>query len=357
VSDLHTKLSGILNSAVETCSVAGVAVAAGAGAQPQAVWSSDPSNDEPAFLAYSITKTFTAALLLLLSEEGRLSLDDRLARWFPSIAGADRISLRQLLNHTAGIPDYGGLRSYHDELRASPSKAWSFERFAAETFDKGVRFEPGTGWAYSNPGYMLLKRIIEEVGGASYASLIADRIARPLGLGRTFVPESLEDLASLAPAVSHALAVDGSPRDVRHHYHPGWVSHGVVASTPSEIVRFLDALFGRRLLSAQPLEEMTTLVPVPVHSTAKAAAKEASTRWVQPSYGLGLMGDPASPWGVVWGHNGGGPGYSTSAFHAPGLGCVSACTMGAVESFSAEDVVFAAFDLFLGARANRRTAR
>src|SRR5262245_45321571 len=214
MSDVPAKLSEILNAAVEARSVAGVAITAGAGAQPQAVWSPATSRDEPAYLAYSITKTFTAALLLLLSEEGRLCLDDRLARWFPNIAGAGRISLRQLLNHTAGVSVYGGLRSYQDELRASPSQPWSFERFAAKTFEKGLRFEPGTAWAYSNPGYMLLKRIIEEVGGASYASLIADRIAQPLGLGRTFVPESLEGLASLAPAMSDALAVDGTPRDV-----------------------------------------------------------------------------------------------------------------------------------------------
>jgi len=194
---------------------------------------------------------------------------------------------------------------------------------------------------------MLLKRIIEEVGGTTYASLIAARIAQPLGLARTFVPETLEDLASLAPAMSDALAVDGTPRDVRRYYHPGWVSHGVVASTPSEIVGFLDALFGRRLLSAQSLQEMTTLVPVPMSSATDASVSEPPSRWIQPSYGLGLMGDPASPWGVIWGHNGGGPGYRTSAFHAPALGHISVCAMGAEEGFGAEEVVFAVFDLFL----------
>jgi len=128
-----------------------------------------PESDlEPAFLAYSITKTFTAALILKVSEEGQLSLDDRLARWFPRIAHADRISLRRLLNHTGGIPDYGGLRAYHEDLRSSPSAPWSFERFAAETFDKGLLFEPGQGWAYSNPGYMLLKRVAEEATAVSY---------------------------------------------------------------------------------------------------------------------------------------------------------------------------------------------
>ena len=162
--------------------------------------------EEPAFLAYSITKTFTAVLILELCEERRLSLDDRLANWFPHIAHADRISLRHLLNHTGGIPDYGGVRAYHESVKSSPSAPWSFERFAAETFDKGLLFEPGEGWAYSNPGYMLLKRIAEEVTSNSYSALIADRIARPLGLRRTLVAESISDLAALAPGTSSALS-------------------------------------------------------------------------------------------------------------------------------------------------------
>jgi D-alanyl-D-alanine carboxypeptidase len=107
-------------------------------------------------------------LILRLCEQRQLSLDDRLARWFGRVDQAHRITLRQLLNHTAGIPDYGGLRTYHDAVKSSPSIPWSFERFAAETFDKGLSFDPGQGWAYSNPGYMLLKRIAEEVTGESY---------------------------------------------------------------------------------------------------------------------------------------------------------------------------------------------
>jgi Beta-lactamase len=159
VTDL-TQLPEML-TAVRGRGTASVAVIERAGAEPQAYWV--PESDlEPAFLVYSITKTFTAALILKLSEEGQLSLDDRLARWFPCIAHADRISLRRLLNHTGGIPDYGGLRAYHEDLRSSPSAPWSFERFAAETFDKGLWFEPGQGWAYSNPGYMLLKRVAEK---------------------------------------------------------------------------------------------------------------------------------------------------------------------------------------------------
>jgi len=335
--DLAAALAEILDRPVEGRGPAGIAALVAAGADPVAAWT-PTSRGEPAFLAYSITKTFTGALLLLLRDEGRLALDDRLARWLPGIPGADRIALRQLLNHTAGIADYGGLSAYHDAVRAFPSTPWTFERFAAETFDKGLRFEPGTGWAYSNLGHMLLKRIAEEVAGAPYATLIAERITRPLGLRRTFVPDSLDALSSLAPAPSHELTTDGSACDVRGRYHPGWVSHGVVASAPSEIARFFHALFGGRLIPSQSLREMQTLVSV------AGAPPMPSPRWSAPGYGLGIVGIRESPFGRLWGHNGGGPGYRTSAYHAPDLGEASVCAMCSLEGDpGADPLVFSVF--------------
>jgi D-alanyl-D-alanine carboxypeptidase len=346
VTELPAKLRDLLLAAARERGAASVSVIARPGAEPESFWVPE-SASEPAFLAYSVTKTFTASLVLMLCDEKRLHLDDSLVRWFPHIDHADRISLRRLLNHTAGIPDYGSLRSYHDDLRASPELPWTFERFAAETFEKGLRFEPGQGWAYSNPGYMLLKRILEEVSGHSYRELVTERIAQPLGLSRTFVPEYIPDLGSLAPGSSCALSRQGEPRDVRAHYHPGWVSHGVLASTASDIVRFLDALFRGRLLSRESLDEMMTLVRVPMERDSSASPSTSPLRMTAPSYGLGLMGDPASPWGLLLGHNGGGPCYSASAFHAVDLGGVSVCAMGAIEEgFSAEEVVAGVLDHF-----------
>lgn len=333
-----TQLHPLLTSAVNGAGVASLSIIETPGATPHTFWVPEPEQ-EPAFLAYSITKTFTATLVLRLCEEGQLRLDDRLAKWFPQVAHADRISLTQLLNHTSGIPDYGGLPAYHEAVRASSSTPWSFDTFAAETFDKGLWFEPGTGWGYSNPAYMLLKRIVETVTGLSYRSLIAQRIVQPLGLTNTFVAESLDDLAALAPGTSRALSVDGTPRDVRANYHPGWVSHGVIASTASDVVRFFDALFGAVLLSPHSLARMMELVPVPMRPS------ESIPRRGKPSYGLGLMGDPDSPWGLVAGHNGGGPCYKASAFHAFDLGGASVCVMGAIEDdFDAEHVVSDVFD-------------
>ena len=245
---MRSTVSAILTAAVRGRGVASASVIWQGGAAPETCWL-PVSADEPAFLAYSITKTFTACLVLQLCDEGRLSLEDPLSKWFPRITQADHISIRRLLNHTAGIPDYGGVPAYHRGVRSTPSTPWSFDQFAAETFDKGLLFAPGDGWAYSNAGYMLVKRIVEEVTGMSFRALVALHIAQPLGLHRTFVADSIEDLASLAPGMSALLAMDGTLRDVRAHYHPGWVSHGVVASTASEIARFLDGLFHGQFLS------------------------------------------------------------------------------------------------------------
>jgi D-alanyl-D-alanine carboxypeptidase len=273
---------------------------------------------------------------LQLCERGALHLEDRLSRWFPDVDRSDRITLRQLLNHTAGIPDYGGSQVYHDAVRSSPSDPWSFARFAAETFDKGLAFEPGQGWEYSNPGYMLAKRIVELASGSSFATLVAERIADPLELRRTFVAESMDDLATLVPGMSRLVSQDGGEHDVRTRYHPGWVSHGVVASTSTDIAKFFDGLFSGRLVAAASLAEMLDAVVVPV------TPEEPRVR--KPSYGLGLMIDPESPWGLIAGHNGGGPGYTGSAFHARDLG-ISVCVLASIEQgFDAQTAVFDMLD-------------
>lgn len=335
-AELKEFLAETLLDATAGTGTASASVIRRPGADPQSFWT-PPSAEDPTFLVYSVTKTMTAALLLKLAEEGNLTLDDSVSKWFPQVPQGDRISIRQLLNHSAGIPDYGGLSGYHDDVRRSPSSPWSFARFEAETFGKGLLFAPGTGWAYSNPAYMLLKGIIENVGGGSYKYVVNERLSKPMGLPSTAVVESLREMRTLSAGLSSKISMDGSARDVREVYHPGWVSHGVVASTTSDIARFLDALFGGRYLSRDSIAEMTQLVPLGNDQRIDPTGLCASN----PGYGLGLMGDRKSPWGLLLGHNGGGPAYAASAFHAPDLG-VSVCVMGAIEDkFDSEKVLAA----------------
>jgi CubicO group peptidase (beta-lactamase class C family) len=196
---LRSRLVAHLEDRLRDRGVGGIAVSLGAAPETCAAWLPESLSREPGFLIYSITKTFTGTLALVLQEEGRLSLDDPLAGWFPEVPESEHITIRALLNHTAGVPDYGGLPSYHDAVRRSPGEPWGFEEFAQNSWEKGLLFEPGAGWAYSNPGYMLVKRVLESVADESYPDLLQSRICGPLDLERTFVPESLAALASLAP--------------------------------------------------------------------------------------------------------------------------------------------------------------
>jgi D-alanyl-D-alanine carboxypeptidase len=332
MSERAGALAALLEERVGARGAAALAVSSAEGTERARVGL--PAAAEARFLAYSITKSLLAALVLQLCDEGRLSLEDPLARFAPEVPRAGEITLRQVLSHTAGLPDYGALAAYHAAVRERPADPWSFEEFAAHTFARGLDAEPGERFAYSNPGYALLRRLVEAETGAPFRAVVAARLARPLGLAATEVVESLEDLAGLVPAFSRFGLAAGELRDVRKSYHPGWVWHGVVASTPEDVCVFYRQLFEGAVGSPAALEEMTRLVPVEVP-------------WPRgrPGYGLGLMGSRDRP---LLGHNGGGPGYTASAWCARDAagGPAAACAMLAFEEPSlAEDLAHAALDL------------
>jgi D-alanyl-D-alanine carboxypeptidase len=153
---------------------------------------------------------------------------------------------------------------------------------------------------------MLLRRLIETVGKRSFAEMITTEVCRPLNLNHTAVVETRAQLQELIPGYSHYLADRNTPPvDVRHHYDPAWIATGVVASTATDIVRFYRSLFAGALLSPALFQEMCAI----------RRAVATHLRFVTPSYGLGLMVDPDCPYGAMYGHSGGGPGYSASAFH------------------------------------------
>jgi D-alanyl-D-alanine carboxypeptidase len=293
-----------------------------------------PVGTAPRFLAYSITKSFLAALVLQLRDEGRLALGESLVRFAPALPRGGEITLRQLLNHTSGLPDYGALPAYHAAVRERGGEPWSFEEFTAHTLSLGPAAEPGARFAYSNPGYALLRRIVEDATAGSFRAAVAARIAEPLGLASTAVAESLEDLAGLVPAFSRFGLAAGEARDVRASYHPGWVWHGVVASTPADVCGFYRRLFEGAVLSPASLAAMTQLVAVDV-----------PWPYGRAGYGLGLMGSRDRP---LFGHNGGGPGYTASAWcarDAPGAPA-AACAMLAFEDPPlAESLAWSALDL------------
>jgi D-alanyl-D-alanine carboxypeptidase len=248
---------------------------------------------EARYPIYSVTKPVVAAAALGLVRDGALELD----------------SVRRLLDHTSGVRDYGALPEYHDAVRAQPGSAWDDDEFLARTAAAGPQFEPGQGWAYSNTGYLLLRRLLDEHGG------LASFLPR-LGLADAMVAERLEDLSVAVPAPSAQL-LDGVD-DVRGVYDPRWVGHRTLVARAEDLVAFWRDL---------PEEMLDPQTFVSIGFDAPG--------FVRPSYGLGVMADPDNPLGTVVGHGGGGPGYATGVFAVPD-GDAVAIVLAADEGYPAQ---------------------
>ena len=238
--------------------------------------------DEPArYLVYSITKTYLSVLCLRLE----LDLDAPVAAWIDD-PRLPNTSLRQLLNHTSGIPNYTSLPEYLESVRERPSNPWDDEEMLARALAQAPDFAPGDGWAYSNTGYLLVRQIVEQAAPGGLSGALERELLSPLGLSDTSLALGLEDVQSLA----------GGPT----RYHPAWVAHRTLASTVADQTRFWTALANGELCDLDVLTDS-----VEIGSQAPG--------FHRPSYGLGVMTDPR-PDGLLIGHGGGGPGYVAAAF-------------------------------------------
>jgi len=246
---------------------------------------------------YSITKTLTAICALRLCERGALRLGDPVTAWCSDVDVRDDITIAHLVRHTSGLGDYGPLPEYHAAVRSHPSRPWTRHQFLDAVLPRGLWFEPGAGWAYSNIGYMLLREALQRASGCTFAQTIHDLVAAPLGLQHTRVVDTIDGWAACVPGYGPEVAADGQVVDVRRVYHPGWCAPGVAVSTAEEVTLVIDALLAGHILEPRSLAEMLTLVPV------SADAQEPH------AYGMGIASDIASARGANYGHGGGGPGY------------------------------------------------
>ncbi|WP_017299495.1 serine hydrolase domain-containing protein [Nodosilinea nodulosa] len=268
---------------------------------------SAPLPASASFYIYSVTKTLIAAAVLNRANAGWLDLDAPIQQYWPNFPVATPLTLRQILSHTSGLPDYGGLPAYGAAVKSTPGSPWSGEDYLDVARRRGLLFEPGTGWSYSNIGYLALKTLMEQSTGQSMQDFLDELFFTPLGLQRTFVAASLGDVVGLTPG--YTAMFDDELQDMSQRYHPGWVSHGVVVSTAAELVRMMDALMSGQILNRLLVEQMAQ----PVHSLGAHPPLQSVAS------GLGLFMDTNSPYGRVAGHNGGGPGYSIAAFHFSAL--------------------------------------
>jgi CubicO group peptidase (beta-lactamase class C family)/ketosteroid isomerase-like protein len=246
----------------------------------------DGSTVEP-YRIGSIGKTFTAVLALQLVEQGKLSLADPVSRWFPKLAGGDRITVEMLLRHRSGLGDVSQAPDFERWVRQRRTMA----ELQALVETLPAPSEPGQRARYNNTGYILLHWIVERAGGASYDSLLERGIAQPLGLVHTRMAQAGQGLPSFRREGERWVQAASSDPSVP-------LGAGALVSTPGDLVRFARGLFGGRLLKPETLAQMQTLVD---------------------GFGLGLTPNPkAGPWAMQGlGHEGAIDGFRAVLVHLP----------------------------------------
>ena len=191
----------------------------------------------------SVTKQFTAAAILLLEERGKLSVEDPLSKYVPAAPEAwKRVTLRQLLNHTAGVPSFTDVPEYGTRKLSPETPAQTIAHLA----DKPLEFEPGAQFKYSNTGYVLLGWIVELVSGQSYGAFVREHLFQPLGMNDSGYDSNTAIIPQRA-----AGYVPGPGGLTNAPYVDMHVPHGAGAlySTAADLHRWTQGLFGGKVLS------------------------------------------------------------------------------------------------------------
>lgn len=226
----------------------------------------------------SNTKTFTAALMLKLQEEGKLNLDDTIGKWIQGVKNVSgKITIRQMLNHTSGLFNYTDANAFSDSMNASYTRVWQPEEMYQ--FIDTPDFAPGSSWEYSNTNFLLAGIIIKKIQGEPFEVTVRNKILNPQSLSKSIVfPQ--ETPGGIIP---HGWSDHGNGsylEDMQATYN--WdntsflsmaTSAGAIVSTAEDNVKFWDALMTGKIINSASLAQMTKTVPV--SGTA--------------SYGLGIM--------------------------------------------------------------------
>ena len=271
------------------------------------------------FRVGSNTKTMTATIILQLAQEGRLALDDPVAKYYPGVPNGDSITIAELLDMRSGLPNY----TYDPAFVQQPQKAWTPQELLALSFAKPVNFAPGAEFEYSNTNYIVLGLILEELTGMSAPEAFRQRIFEPLGLTHTSLPglsdntipgphpngymfltdNATLDTIQLTPD-QQAAAFAGTlkPNDVTDwNPSPGWTA-GSAISTADDM-----AVYTKKLVTGGLLDDRTQQLRLNSIKPVDPTKPNGS------GYGLGLARIAPN----LIGHDGQIPGYTTLAVYDP----------------------------------------
>jgi D-alanyl-D-alanine carboxypeptidase len=273
-----------------------------------------PMKPTDRLLLGSVGKTYASAVALQLVGEGKIALDDPIAKWFGGepwfarLANASKMTVRHLMTHTSGLVRYELNPKFTADLTANPDKSWTGEERLSYLFDAAPPFAPGEGWEYSDTNYIVLGMIVERAGGASYYDQLRRRILVPFGLKDTIPVES-----RTVPGLAQGYAGDKNPfggademiKDGKFAVNPQfeWTGGGL-AVTATDLARWAKVLYEGKVLDGALMKELLAGVPARLGPETK--------------YGLGVIIRPTAL-GTTYGHSGFMPGYQTDMMYFPEL--------------------------------------
>ncbi len=253
--------------------------------------------------AGSNTKTFTAVVVLQLVAEGKVELDAPVEKYLPGLVrgegiDANVITIRQLLQHTSGLPNYTehlGLERF-EQIR---HRYFPARDLLDAALAHPAKFAPGTRWEYSNTGYLLAGMVIERVTGRPLHEQITERVIKRAGLRKTYWPQVGDQGIQGRHPQGYAIADNATGKVVdATEMDPSWGgAAGQLISTHGDLAEFFRALLDGELLPALQLAEMRKTVPAEI--------------WPGARYGLGLVSTPLTCGGEYWGHGGDIHGFET----------------------------------------------
>lgn len=265
----------------------------------------------------SVTKSFTAAIIMQLIEEKKITLDTRLSLFFPQIPNADKITIEQLLRHRSGLFNYTAAKAVSSWIREPITEDELIEKFVAN----GTVFEPNTGSEYSNTNYVLLSLIAQRIDKKAFSHILKERITQPLDLHNTYYGSAINPANH--EAFSYYLAADWEQIPQTHMSNP--IGAGAIVSNPTDLNRFYSALFTGKVVAENSLQEMKKQVG---------------------DFGIGMV--PMLFDGKqAFGHEGGIDGFQTIAAYFPDEKVSVACTLNGLV-MPMDEVVMGALKIYFG---------
>lgn len=270
----------------------------------------------------SISKTFVAALAGRLASRGTISLDDPLSKYVPTFYDADKITLRELLNHTSGVKDLFEIKAITDAILARPAQAWTSTQLLAMVGKSRYAFAPGKGYWYSNTEYVLLGVAMEEATGKTVADLVRTEFLAPLGLDHTYLQTEEEVQGAEAhgyctgtgPGCGGLRSAASKPRDNSAGTMLPFTAEasavgpaGAFVSSASDIARWTEALYSGRVLDEATLASMVDI------SQTQGFKAPFTPHWI---YGLGTE-ETTINGHVAWGHRGHLDGFWSATWFLP----------------------------------------